>query len=100
MWLLLEDPATLAPTDAAYCVALFHISPEVAQAAGLAHAFVRLVRTRQVRDLDAWIGAADASGLREIRRFALGLRQDAAVRAALEQPWSHEHVAYCTSSVL
>ena len=88
MWLLLEDPATLAPTDAAYCVALFHISPEVAQAAGLAHAFVRLVRTRQVRDLDAWIGAADASGLREIRRFALGLRQDAAVRAALEQPWS------------
>ena len=43
---------------------------------------------RQVRNLDPWIGAAAASGLREIRRFALGLRQDAAVRAALEHPWS------------
>ena len=88
MWLLLEDPATCTPADAAYRAALFHICPELAQAAGLAHAFVRLVRARQVQDLDAWIGAAAASGLREIRRFALGLRKDAAVRAALEQPWS------------
>lgn len=88
MWLLLEDPATFTPADVAYRAALFQICPEIAQAAGLAHAFVRLVRTRQVRNLDPWIGAAEASGLREIRRFALGLRQDGAVRAALEHPWS------------
>ncbi len=88
MWLLLADPATFTSADTAYRAALFQICPEIAQAARLAHAFVRLVRARQVRELDPWIGVADASGLREIRRFALGLQQDAAVRAALEQPWS------------
>ncbi len=89
MWLLLEEQDHLEPADASYRTALERISPEVSQAAGLAHAFVRLVRERQVRDLDPWLGAAEASGLRELRRFALGLRPDAtAVRAALEQPWS------------
>jgi len=82
MWLLLADQATLAPPDAADCAALFHISPEVAHAARRAHAFVRLVRTRQVQDLDPWIGAAAARGRGESWRFALGLRHDAAVRAA------------------
>jgi transposase len=46
-------------------------------------------RERQPEALAGWIERAEKSGLRELRRFALGLRQDdAAVRAALEEPWS------------
>lgn len=87
LWLLLEDPAHLGPADATDRVALERICPEVAQAAGLAHAFVRLVRARQVTDLDGWLATAETSGLRELCRFAVGLRQEgAAVRAALDQP--------------
>jgi transposase len=41
-----------------------------------------------VAAFDPWVAEAEASGLRELRRFALGLRPDAAVRAALTQPWS------------
>jgi transposase len=89
MWLLLQDHNQLAAADAAYRGALEQISPEVDQAAALARAFGALVRTRQVAALDTWLVAAEASAIREIRRFALGLRQDyAAVRAALEYTWS------------
>jgi transposase len=89
MWLLLQDHDQLEPADIAYRAALEQLSPEVDQAAALARAFGHLVRVREVDALDAWLAAAEGSGIRELRRFALGLRQDyAAVRAALEHEWS------------
>ncbi len=89
MWLLLRDEDQLERADAAYRAALYRICPDVERAAALAQAFGQLVRKRQVTELDPWLVAAEASGIRELRRFALGLRQDyAAVRAALEEPWS------------
>jgi transposase len=89
LWLLLQAPGTLEAADAAYREALCRTCPEVGKAATLAHAFGHLVRERRVAALDPWLGEAEASGVRELRRFALGLCQDdAAVRAALEQPWS------------
>lgn len=55
----------------------------------MAFGFGVLVRERQAAILDAWVEHATTNGPRELRRFALGLRQDyAPVRAALEQPWS------------
>jgi transposase len=48
-----------------------------------------MVREQQAAAFDPWLERATRSGLKELRRFALGLRQDyAAVRAALEEPWS------------
>jgi hypothetical protein len=89
MWLLLGDHHHLTPADTAYRAALFQICPEVTRAAELAHGFGQMVRARRVVDLDSWLGAAERCGIRELRRFALGQLQDyAAVRAALEQPWS------------
>ena len=45
------------------------------------------MRERKAEELDRWL--ADAAGS-EMRSFADGLRQDgAAVRAALELPWSN-----------
>ena len=45
---------------------------------------MRLARERQGERLDAWSEAAAGSEIAEVRRFALGLRDDyAAVRAGL-----------------
>jgi transposase len=69
-----------------YLDRLLAVSPPLALARGLALRFAAMVRERQVGELDRWLADAAAS---ELRSFANGLRQDeAAVRAALELPWS------------
>jgi transposase len=51
--------------------------------------FLAGVRGRDATVLDAWLGAAEQSGVPELSGFALGLRRDrAAVEAALQLPWS------------
>ena len=76
--------------DATYRDALCEACPDVATTYPLVQAFTQLLRTRMVDALDPWLEAAEQCGVRELRRFALGLRQDyAAVRAALEHPWSN-----------
>ncbi len=88
-WLLTREESELEDADAAYRTALCERCPEMALAAELVRGFATLVREQQQAALDAWLEQAESSGLRELRRFALGLRQDyAAVRAALEEPWS------------
>jgi transposase len=63
---------------------------EVGQVAELARQFVQIIRDRQSEELDGWIERAKNSAVPELRRFAAGLkRDDAAVRAALEEPWSN-----------
>ena len=62
----------------------------MAQGQQLAAEFVRLVRTRDVGALEAWLMRAQESKLAEFRDFAAGLRRDhAAVTAALQLPWSN-----------
>jgi transposase len=90
MWLLARPPEALDATDTAYRERLCQLCPEAATAYPLAQAFRQLLRTRTVEALDPWLEQADACGVREVQRFALGLRQDyAAVRAALEYPFSN-----------
>ena len=63
---------------------------EVSPIAELARQFVRIIRERQPEELDGWIERAKNSAAPELRRFAAGLKRDeAAVRAALEEPWSN-----------
>jgi transposase len=88
-WLLTREESEVQEGDAAYRAALCQCAPEIALASDLVRGFVTLVREQQPAALDPWLEQAESSGLRELRRFALGLRQDyAAVRAALEEPWS------------
>jgi transposase len=88
-WVLTREEGELKKKDVAYRAALCQNCPEIALAAELVRGFATLVRERKPGALDAWLEQAESSGLRELRRFALGLRQDyAAVRAALEEPWS------------
>jgi len=88
-WLLLRAPQELSARDASYCQALYHLSPALAEAASLARRFVEMVRQRKPDQLDGWLQQASASPLQELHGFALGLRkEDAAMRAALCEPWS------------
>jgi transposase len=63
---------------------------EVGPVAELARQFVQIIRKRQPEELDCWIERAEKTTAPELRRFAAGLKRDyAAVRAALEEPWSN-----------
>jgi len=64
--------------------------PRCATTWNLAQRFVTLVRERQAEALDAWLERAEQSGDRHWQQLASGLRRDlAAVRAALQLPWSN-----------
>jgi transposase len=89
MWLLTRKIDTLDEEEQRYRERLCEICPDVARAEPLVQGFQTMLRERQVDQLDAWLEQAQGCGVRELRRFALGLRQDyAAVRAALEYSWS------------
>jgi transposase len=85
--MLTADPSTLQAEEQRYLKRLLATSAPLALARDLALKFVAIVRERKADDLDRWL--ADAAGS-EMRSFADGLKQDqAAVRAALELPWSN-----------
>jgi transposase len=49
-----------------------------------------MLRQRDVAALEGWLTDASESGIGPFKHFAASLRRDeAAVRAALEQPWSN-----------
>src|SRR5262249_4861205 len=59
----------------------------------LAQSFALMVRERRAQDLQPWLSQADTSGIAAFRTFVAGLRRDeAAVQAALELPWSQGQV--------
>ena len=61
-----------------------------ASAYRLSQDFAALLREREGEQMDAWIAAASASEVMELRRFAQGLLPDAvAVRAGLTLEWSN-----------
>ena len=66
------------------------IHPVLAQAQQLVHVFQRGLRQRSHRTFDTWLKRCETSKIPELRRFAVGLRQDyLAVKAALHSPWSN-----------
>jgi transposase len=85
--MLTADPSTLEAEERRYLDRLLATSAPLALARDLALRFAAIVRERKADELDRWL--ADAAGS-EMRSFADGLRQDeAAVKAALELPWSN-----------
>ncbi len=55
--------------------------------------FVALVRRERTTPLADWLSKAETSPSAQVRGFAQGIRQDeAAVSAALTQPWSQGQV--------
>lgn len=69
---------------------LREIDAEVAEAVGLVEAFAALVRKQGGTTLADWQEQARTGASIELRRFADGLGRDqAAVQAALDEPWSN-----------
>jgi len=87
-WLLVRDPAELSSTEAA-TLGQIRTDSDVALAYDLAQRFVQMIRCRKREDLDPWLAACALIGISALASFGEGLQRDyAAVRAALELPWS------------
>jgi transposase len=89
-WFLLRDPDTLSAAEQATLAAISAAAPELAAIQPLAQQFQRLVKERDAAGFSAWRERALSSALPELHRFITGLdRDEAAVKAALELPWSN-----------
>lgn len=88
-WLCLRPPEQLDPTERAALDQLLAQHPELAHGHQLLQAFRAVIATRDVAALDAWLAAAQASGLPPFVSLARGITADrAAVEAALTTRWS------------
>ena len=82
-WLLLKQPEDAR----SYLEELCRRSPEIATCASLAREFCRIIRQR---DGSAWLRWRDAAPASPLANFAKHLcRDEEAVLAALQQPWSN-----------
>ena len=86
-WWLLQEPTEPEAEHHQFVCAFEQLCPTIAQAAHQAREFVHLLRQRQPDRLAAWLERTKAT---KLGRFATRLQRDeAAVRAAFELPWSN-----------
>lgn len=91
--IILRRPTDRAEHEQTALTELHALHAELEHTVQLSERFTALVREQQHERFDAWLAEAQASSLAEARQFARNLRNDeAAVRAALEQPWSQGQV--------
>jgi transposase len=82
--LVLRRPEKRTEEQRAYLKLLRAEEPAIATAVDVAEDFLVMLRRREGERLEAWLDAADASGVEELKRFAAKLRTDqAAVQAGL-----------------
>lgn len=88
-WLVIKRKEKLRDDECALVTRLADVHPDITTAMTLTQEFTAMVRERAVERLDDWMTKAHESGLRPLRAFVTGLRQDeAAIRAALTLGWS------------
>jgi transposase len=84
--ILMADPKRLSAADALFRTRLFEEAPALVATIEWAKRFNAVLRREQTEDLNVILAAADGTML---ARFAAGLRRDfAAIKAALELPWT------------
>lgn len=93
VWLLLNNEADLSGEELEALERMKRTDPKIMLAHTLAQEFMSLVRDRRPDALLTWLENAVASGIKALKSFVNGLRQDlAAVLAALTLPWSNGQV--------
>jgi len=89
-WLFVQAAEQLSDAQRHQLEHLLQERPELQPLYQLAQRFVRLVRQRQVKALAPWLVEAQHACWPELRQLARGLARDqAAVRAALQLPYSN-----------
>jgi transposase len=88
-YLFVRRPEQRTPDERTHVARIQQHDPTIAQIATLTEAFAQIVRQRTPSELQSWIETVLMSGLPDLKRFATGLQQDAAVRAACELPYSN-----------
>ena len=88
-YLFIRRPEKRTPHEQAHVVQIQQHDATIAQIAALTETFVQMMRQRTSSELQTWIETVLTSGLPDLKRFATGLQQDAAVRAAFELPYSN-----------
>ena len=88
-YLLVRRPEKRTPDERAHVAQLQQHDATIAQIATLTETFARMLRKRTSSELQTWIETVLTSSLPDLKRFATGLQQDAAVRAAFELPYSN-----------
>jgi transposase len=96
-WLLLGGGWEVTAEDRGFVEVLCQQDEEIRQAAELARELAGMLRREGAAALGGWLVRAGAEGMpAELRGFAATLRQDqAAVEAALHEPWSNGPVEGC-----
>ena len=91
--LFLRRPADRTDEQRAYVERLLQEDADIAAAYAVTQDFATMLRQREGDRLDAWIEDAAQSGIDDLKRFALGLRDDyVAVRAGLTLDYSNGQV--------
>jgi transposase len=85
-WLILTEPASAR----SYLEELYRRSPEIAATARAAHEFFRIVRSRDSTAWPGWLQSAKGTALASFAAHLI--RDQAAVLAALQTPWSNGQV--------
>lgn len=98
VWLFSKDQEKLSQQEALLRHYLCQ-DAEVSLVYKLAQQFSTIVRQQSATELDSWLANCAACGVRDVMNFSKGIFYDyQAVCAALQNPWSNELIAYCTSS--
>jgi len=99
-WLFVKPQEQLTDEQQTLLARICQANADLEELYRLGQQFVLMVKQRQPRRLDAWLVRAQQSSSVELQGFASGVTRDyAAVKAGLSLPWSHDYVAYCTSSL-
>ena len=92
-WLLVRPIDNLEDEEQGLIERLTSFCADIQVAYTLGQAFIRMVKTHDHRALDDWMRDAIQSQVGELQSFAAGLQRDgAAVRAALQLPYSNGQV--------
>jgi hypothetical protein len=89
-WLFFRKQEDLKEEELTYLRLLRLASSPVEATYQLVETFLHMVRSRTGEQLDAWLGAVQASHLKAFQSFVTGIQQDKdAVLAGLTLPWSN-----------
>jgi len=90
-WLVIRPVQERTPAEQAALDQLAELAPDLERVVVLGERFLALLRQRQGHlACDQWVTDAATSGIPELRRFAIKLKQDlSAVQAACREPWSN-----------